>query len=393
MDGGTMKTAEVIEHILGETPEQLLQRIRNASGGVRTAHLRHLEPGLVYYEYMERPDGKLGATVLVRKGFMDRIRPTIEGKPIILGNHRDWPEDRLAQKFKNGEFDGIVVSGAYNPEDGWDYADCFIWDAKTQEAIRNGYEISCQYAITKMGPGGKHHGIPYDFEALDGYYEHVAVVYKGRYEGTRIMMNAIGGNMKLFGITFGKDKQEVRTELESTKAVIDLGEGKEISLQNAVEAYQQVEAARNAQPKHVGIDELVEVDGKKVPVKDLLAAHEAVEKARNESDEAAKKKKDEEDAEKAKNESMAKDHEDGKHKDKSVEGCGACNKAKNEADTEAARKKKEEEDLKAKNAATAAKALDDAAARRREPIAFPEPRGIDEKVAKGKELFGSGKTA
>lgn len=318
-------------------------------------------------------------TILVTKNFIDRIRPTLTGKPIINQRHREVEPNA----YKEGEADGIIVQG--RPEgDGWDYADCFIWDEETQRNIQNGYQASCQYAVTKWGPGGMYHNIPYDREALEGYYEHIAIVPKGRYEGVRIIMNAIGGVMKLFGITFGKDKEEIRTELESTNAVVVTKDGTEVPLQNAIEAYEKVEAARNAQPKKLGLEEIVEVGGKKVKVSEILAAQEALTKAKNEAEDEEKKKKEKEDMENA----LKNAHTKGEHSSY-LENCALCNKAKNEEDEEK-KKKDDEEKEKAKNAAAA---LDDAARRRRDPLQLPTPIGMDEKVAKGRELYGSTKSA
>ena len=362
------------------------ERIRNAGDEFpKKVSIRHLEPGLVHYEYLN--DGK-GATVLVTKPFMDRIRPTAIGKPVINRRHND---DASVAGYKKGENDGIIVGARYNPADGWDWFDCLVWDQATADNIENGYSASCQYAVTDWKPGGTYHNIPYEREALNGAYEHIAIVPRGRYEGVQILMNskAEGGTtMKLKFWPFNKDKGEKAAnavEMDTEKATLEI-DGKDVPLDAAVASYQEKlkndaakaaaeEAARNAAPPALTDQDMIMVNGKPVSVADLKAAHAA---------HVAVQLKNAEDSK------MEKAHKDGDHDDKALDNCPMCNKAKNDAEEAAKKKLEDEEKEKAKNAAAA---LDKAANERREPVPFGVANSIEDRLQKGREMFGSAKAA
>src|SRR5262245_14585655 len=76
----------------------------------RKVTIRHLEDGPVHYEYLN--DGK-GATILVTRGLMDRMRQSLVGKPIINRAHRDISPN----SYKAGEADGIITHAYNNPAD------------------------------------------------------------------------------------------------------------------------------------------------------------------------------------------------------------------------------------------------------------------------------------
>ena len=343
-------------------------RLRNAGEEYpKFVSMRHLEPGLVRYEYMDNPRGGKGATVLVNRAYLDKIRPTAIGKPIINGGHRDLPSNPLAK----GEGDGVIINAYNSAEDGWDWVDALVWDEAAVNALKSGYQISCEHEIKNTGPGGIHNSLPYDFVALDGFYNHIAIVPRGRYEGVRIlMMNSAEGG-KTMKLCF---------EIESDKSTIE-ADGKTVPLSEAIKTFNEAEdkrkadeAARNAAPTALADTDPVQVGDKKVTVADLKAA--LLLKAKNESEEQ-----------------MKKDHDDGKHKDKMADNCASCSKAKNEADAEEARKKKEKEDEEKSKAAKNAADLAAAVSRGHEPMPFPEPMSLHERAEKGREMFGSAKPA
>jgi hypothetical protein len=351
----------------------LEKKLKNANGSVKSVTIRHLEPGLVHYEYLN--DGK-GATVLIQRPFLDRIRQSLVGKPIINRAHRDIDPNA----YKNGDADGIIIRAYNDPGDGWDYVEALVWDPATLDNIERGYSASCQYAVNEWTDGGTYHNIAYEREALNGEYEHIAIVPQGRYEGVRILMNSKdkGGTMKLkFWKKDDKEKAQNAMEIESEKTVLER-EGKEIPLEAALSAYEAQEkavadAAALANEKPVLKEtDTIEYKGKQVAVSVLTAAYEA--QLKNESEA-----------------SMKKAHEDGDHKDKDLENCPMCNKAKNEHDEKEEAKKKAEDAEKAKNAAMKADRIDEAGTRRRDPVDFAAPLSMEEKAEKGREMFGSKK--
>ena len=336
--------------------------------------IRHLEAGLVHYEYLN--DGK-GSTILVTRPFMDRIRPSIENKPIINERHKDMTPEQIREIFKKGDADGVIVGGYTNPEDGWDWVDTIVWDQATVENIRNGYSASCQYEVTEWLPGGVYHNIPYEREAVAGTYEHIAIVKNGRYEGVRIiLMNSKEGGTTMKLAFWRKEKgTDVKNsvDLESEKATLEV-DGKDVPLTDAIAAYtaqQEAAALANAVPAKLADDQMIEIGGKKVSGADLKAAMAL--KVKNDGDTAMKKA-----------------HEDGDHKEKDVENCPMCNKAKNDAEAEKKAKEKADEDEKAKNAAAA---LDDKAKNAGRLPEFKEPDTLQDRAKRGREMFGSAKAA
>ncbi len=362
--------SEVARQALADVLWKQRLRIRNAGEEFpKKVSIRHLQPGLVRYEYM---NGGKGMTILVTRAYMDQVRDTMIGKPIINRTHRDLPNNPIAK----GEGDGIVIAAYNNPADGWDWVDALVWDEETVQNIRNGYEPSCQHEITNVGPAGMDRGIPYDAVALDGFYEHIAIVPKGRYEGVLILMNSKaegGSTMKLKFWPFNKDKGEKAAnsvEMDTEKATLEV-DGKDVPLEAAVTAYQEklkneaaIEAAKNAAPTKLTDQDMILVGDKQVSVADLKAAFAL--KSKNEADDAAKKKKDDDEA-------------------------AEKEKAKN-AEEEAAKKKKEDEEAEEKEKAkNSAADLAAAAAARRKPMDFTEPQSLQERAAKGREMFGSNK--
>ena len=335
----------------------------------------HLEPGLVHYEYLN--DGR-GATILVTRNFMDRIRPSLAGKPIINERHKDLTPEQIRAIFKAGDADGVIFSAGNDPMDGWDYADVIVWDEPTVENIRAGFSASCQYEVTEWLPGGTYHNIPYEREAVAGAYEHIAIVRKGRHEGVRILlMNPKEGGSTMKLAFWKKDKEkgtEVKNSRTSTPKRPPSSTTAKRSQTEAIKAWEEKEAAEalaNALPAKLADDHFIEIGGKKVSGAELKAAMTL--KAKNDSDAAMKKA-----------------HEDGDHKDKDMENCPMCNKAKN--DKEAEEKAKKDADEKEK-AANAAKALDDKAKNAGQLPDTKLPESLQDRAARGRDQFGSTKVA
>ncbi len=344
---------------------------------------RHLEAGLVEYGNIKNQiTGQMGVRFLLPKSTIDKMRPTMGGKPIINQAHRRGLDPA---GFKTGEYDGLAVGGAFDPESGWEVVDFYVWDEATEKnCLENGYELSCAYNITDIDwTPGKHHGIEYDGIILNGDYTHVAVVSDPRYRGASIEAVNSEGGFNLFKLWFkGKDEKPEAVDLDKS-ATIKIGE-KNVPLQELVNALatQDAEAAKitatKAAAEALNSDATeVEVDGKKITVGALKAAYAKIE-AKNAEDEAdeAKKKKAKEDEE-AKN-AMC-EHDEKK------EDCAKCKKeAQNAADADKAKKAKDLEAFNAIKAADAARGgVKDA----------PVRRNDSQKEAEGSRKYGSPKAA
>lgn len=136
---------------------------------------RFLQAGLVKYDF---------GVCLLKKETIDRFIDTFKGCPVVI-NHKD----NITESDKVGEVHNIWFSD----KDGWYWCDGVLTDDKAVELVENGYNVSCQYAITDYSindTGKLHNGNPYDKEILNGLFEHLAIVDNPRYEGAYIAVNA-----------------------------------------------------------------------------------------------------------------------------------------------------------------------------------------------------------
>lgn len=136
---------------------------------------RFLQAGLVKYDF---------GVCLLQKETIDKFINTFIGCPVII-NHSDTirPEDEK----------GKITRIWFSAEDGWFWCEGIITDEETVRLIEDGYNVSCQYAITEWvanEPYKLHNGNEYDKEILNGVFEHLAIVENPRYEGAFIAVNA-----------------------------------------------------------------------------------------------------------------------------------------------------------------------------------------------------------
>lgn len=366
--------------------------LQNATDWPKRMKGRHLEPGLVRYNDLTDPEtGKpLGpVTLLLPKETIDRMRPTVEGRPIINEAHAsvnpNW--------YNEGKADGIAIGGHFNGDDGWEWLEGFIWDDATKLNAKNGYEFSCAYVPTKvrMEPG-MHHAIPYDGVIENGRYTHFAVVEKPRYKGASIILNALGGNM--FKMLFKKAGVDSAVELDP-KTEIGVDNAK-VPLLELVNAYKAEEAAKakiksieNAEA--LNDDSMIDMDGKQMPLKALKDSYRN--QLKNKEDEEKKKKE----AEEAKNAEAAKEKE--KKEKEEAEAKNAADKKA--ADEKAAADAKAAKEAELKNAAdekaqavkkageTFFNKLQEVANTRGEARKIAAFTSTEDKVRLGRERYGS----
>ena len=336
--------------------------------------MRFIEPGLVYYEDL--------GTVLVQKPALDAMAQSFVGKPVFVLHQSTANDD-----FSSGRADGIVSRVWYEQADGWYWLEALVWDPDALTNIDRGYSLSCAYDVLKWTDAqGKHNNIAYVNEVVGGEYTHLALVPNPRYEGARIIYNQ-GGHMKIKLWPFQKDKkpEEVQaSEVELTNALVEV-EGKEVPLEEIVNGFKaeelrKAEELKNAKAK-LADEDTIDVDGKKVLVKDLRAGYLA---------NAALSAKN----------AMEEDHKDGKHKEKEVEACNLCNAARKNTEEEE-KKKKEEEDAKEKERSNSLAAEEAAKAKERlealrnakdkglKPVMPEAPADQASRLAAGAERYGA----
>lgn len=312
-------------------PKEILEN-DTKDGWPSIVDMKVIVPGLVRYEDLRNSAGQMvTGDVLVKKEVLDRMAASIEGKPIVNWDHRTVsPKD-----FGKGRAQGIIVGPAlFNAADGWYHAKGLVWDEQTKRNIENGFSISCAYTVNEWGDGpGTYNKVPYEREVLNGAYTHIAVVSNPRYEEARIeLLNSEGGNTMSLLSFFKKDKPEEKIEFDAAKAVVSV-DGKDVPLSELMNSFKAVEAAKEHRP---GLEDVIDIDGKKVPVAELLNAHKALN--------AAKETRE-----------LENSHKAGDHKTV-LTNCVMCNTAaedekekkeaderKNAAEAEEAKKKKDEE--------------------------------------------------
>ena len=136
---------------------------------------RFLQAGLVKYDF---------GVCLLQKESIDKFIDTFKGCPVVI-NHKD--------NITESDKVGVVQNIWFSEQDGWFWCDGVLTDDKAVELVENGYNVSCQYAITDYSNNTEkklHNGNPYDKEILNGLFEHLAIVDNPRYEGAYIAVNA-----------------------------------------------------------------------------------------------------------------------------------------------------------------------------------------------------------
>jgi hypothetical protein len=172
--------------------------------------------GLVSYE--DTGDG----VFLLRKETLDKMMPTIEGRPVVLG-HQPITLENLEDKAV-----GYVTKGWFNTETGQFDCEILIKDSDVYDDIKNGNnKVSSAYQVTDLGDGGKYLGQDYKAEILDGTFTHLAIVDNPRYPDAKILINSLNGEQEM-GL-FNKnndDKLEVTASdtIEYNGNVYSIGE-------------------------------------------------------------------------------------------------------------------------------------------------------------------------
>mgnify|MGYP006921296857 CR=1 FL=1 len=380
-------------------PDNLSFENSSKDGWPVLVDMKVIVPGLVHYEDLLNSNGKpTGGNVLVTKETLDRMAPTLEGRPIINWDHR-----KVDQKdFSKGRAQGVISSEArfnerWNAEtktwvpanDGWYHAKGLVWDEETRKNIENGYSISCAYVVEEWGDGpGRHNQVPYEREVKNGSYTHIAVVPSPRYEGARIeMLNSKGGVIMGLLNIFRKDKADEKVEIDISKSKVAIDGLGEVSLEQLVNSFKALDAAKSSES--FSDEDMVEVNGKRVSMKELKNAHISM-------IEAEKKI------------TLENAHKAGDHKTISAD-CSMCATAESEAKklkeseelknaAEAEEKKRKEEELKnSALAAAEAKEKEEAAARaarldelrnKGKEVVLPEIKTVQDLVAEGEARYG-----
>ena len=177
--------------------------------------------GLVSYE--DTGDG----VFLLKKETLDKMMPTIEGRPVILG-HKTITLDNLEDNAV-----GYVTKGWFNTETGQFDCEILVKDSDVYEDIKNGNnKVSSAYQVTKLGDGGKYLGQDYEAEILDGTFTHLAIVDNPRYPDAKILINSLNGEQEM-GLFNLKNNDAIEITAEDTVEYM----GKTYSIGELVNSY------------------------------------------------------------------------------------------------------------------------------------------------------------
>lgn len=304
----------------------------NARDFPKTYYARHMEPGLCGYE---------NEKILVDTDAMKNMAASFQGKPVYVG-HQKVDVSKIQEQA-----DGYVTECFYNELDGWLWAKMIIVSDKGNDAVNNGWAVSNAYVPTEFASGGQHHAVDFNRKIVNAIFTHLAIVADPRYEGAKIFtpdeyknycaekkaqldeLKNSKGATKMFKKLFKTESKEVTNAADiDDSTMVELQNGKSVSLKEMIEAVNAAEELKNAKAKKneaddkekedkekLNADTEVDVGGQKMPLGHLMNKYMNVQKE-NEAEEKAKK--DKEDAEK-KNAEDKKKEEDEKTNQKHFE--------------------------------------------------------------------------
>lgn len=203
-----------------------------------------LTAGLV--DYSDVDDGKY----LLRKEAIEKMLPTLEGRPLVIGHQKIDPEhlDDVAV--------GYITKGYWNPETGSFDCDVLVKDPEILNPTKNA--VSCAYVATEFGEGGRYSGIDYDAEILNGNFTHIALVDNPRYNDAKILVNSLKGAGKMIKRFFSNADEEKKAEDEkkcedevkelSPEDVVTVGD-KDVTIKELVDCYVNACGKKNEEEK------------------------------------------------------------------------------------------------------------------------------------------------
>lgn len=300
---GTFDTHDEAAKHEGEV--EYFKEHKNAKDFPKTYYARHMEPGLCGYETEK---------ILVDADAMKNMCASFQNKPVYVG-HQRVDVSKIQEQA-----DGYVTECFYNELDGWLWAKMIIVSDKGKEAIDNGWSVSNAYVPTEFASGGQHHSVDFDRKIVNAIFTHLAIVSDPRYEGAKIFtldeyknycatkraqleeLKNSKGDMRMFKRIFNREEKEVTTvDALNDGSVLELQNGKTVTLKEMAEAYLNAKAKKNAEggaeekkgdeKQKLNGDTEVDVGGEKMPLAHLMNKYMNVQKE-NEAAEEEKKKKE-----------------------------------------------------------------------------------------------------
>jgi hypothetical protein len=195
--------------------------------------------------------------IYISNSTLQTMEKSLVGCPIVIGH--EYIDNENVQKLTVGRVINAYM-GADAKGDTVQYAVCLIEDERALELLINqGYGVSTGYDITKTGDAGTFNMVKYNREIIDGAYNHLAIVANPRMEiarDARILNSK--EDIMVFKL-FSRKEEEIKLNSDEFVKVNDT----EMSLADLV--------AKTVPTKKLLTNEtIVEVDGVKYSIADLI---------------------------------------------------------------------------------------------------------------------------
>jgi len=246
--------------------------------------------------------------ILLGQDVLTQMSKTAHGIPVVI-EHPGVPIDE--ESIESIGIHGRVSSMDYDAErDEW-FANFVVDTKEAVELLQSGYGVSTAWYGEKYGHGGTMNNVPYDKELMGAVYEHLAIVQSPRYEMAMnpIFMNSkdnsckvesnmctiedkqsdpAGGKQMKFSLWRNK-RDEIKVN-EGDEVMVNVG-GEEKKLNELIEEYKKSkeEPAKKAS-KVLTEEDMVDIDGVSMSVKELIAAVQGRKEASVQMDVPAKEK-------------------------------------------------------------------------------------------------------
>lgn len=309
-----------------------MKLITNASQFPKRYFGLHMTEGVAEYTVA----GK-ASRLFIGENAIKKMNSTFEGRPVYVGHVQDEDVVNLEK-----EADGYVVRSFFNKADGKNWVEFLVVSDAGHSAIAKGWKLSNAYSVNNSKPGGRWHNVEYEQEVTEGSYRHLAIVDNPRYEESVVFtpeqfqayndkkerelkqlqnskeQEPMSGILKFFKTK----KEEVTNAADLADASLEI-DGKEISVKDMIAAIKNAkdeddkkEKAKDDKDnaKKMNMDDEVEVGDEKMSVKELVKKYQALNKKNADDEDDEKKKK-----EKAEKKDNSKDESKGKTGEKTEE--------------------------------------------------------------------------
>jgi len=241
----------------------------------------HMVEGVAEY----REPGKDPYRIFIGEQTIKNMDPTFQGLPVYVHHVNEVEYNKDLRK----EADGFVVRSFFNKADGKHWVEFMVVSETAEQAIGNGWKLSNAYVPKSTAPGGQWHGVDFKNEITAGEYEHLAIVPRPRYEESVILTpeefkaynqakeaellrianskDTKGASMFKF---FKREKVENSADFDSMSVELPTSK-KEMTLADIIKGYDKVVNMAG----YAAEDHVVKVGNEEMSVKDLVANYQS----------------------------------------------------------------------------------------------------------------------